>query len=225
MRGDFFRGGDSKRSRLRISIPIIVRFTLPGPRRVGCSGRWGKARLTWGVAVGGLGAIPASVSAGYGPGLRREDRIHSPGYPEAPPLQLCSHFGRNVGRSPAFSCGSPQGQMKGPTASGQSLRPRPVSPQDGRRGGEDSLLPTALEIWLRGFGIRDLRSVPLAPAAVSCSRRCSSATTGPDNGHSGGRRATSATAHTDPRACPSAGPETTIPSYPRVPALQRCPAS
>lgn len=225
MRGDFSRGGDSKRSRLRISIPIIVRFRLPGPRRVGCSGQWGKARLTWGVAVGGLGAIPASVSAGYGPGLRREDRNHSPGYPEAPPLQLCSHFGRNVGRSPAFSCGSPQGQMKGPTASGQSLRPRPVSPQDGRRGGEDSLLPTALEIWLRGFGIRDLRSVPLAPAAVSCSRRCSSATTGPDNGHSGGRRATSATAHTDPRACPSAGPETTIPSYPRVPALQRCPAS
>lgn len=188
---------------------------------MGCSGRWGKARLTWGVAVGGLGAIPASVCAGYGPGLRREDRIHSPGYPEAPPLQFCSHFGRNVGRSPAFSRCSSQGQMKGPTASGQFLRPRPVRPRDGRRGPEDSLLPTALGICLRGFGIRDLRSAPLAPAAVSCARQYCSATTGPDNGHSGERRATSATAHNDPRACPSAGPETTIPSYPRVPALQR----
>lgn len=157
-------------------------------------------------------------------GLRREDRIHSPGYPEAPPLHLCSHFGRNVGRSPAFSCCSPQGQMKGPTASGQSLRPRPVRPPDGRRGREDGLLPKALGVCLRGFGIRDLRSAPLAPAAVSRSRRCRSATTGPDNGHSGGRRATSATAHNDPRACPSAGPETTIPSHPRVLALQRCPA-
>lgn len=192
---------------------------------MGCSGRWGKARLTWGVAVGGLGAIPASMCAGYGPGLRREARIQAPGYPEAPPLQLCSHFGRNVGRSPAFSCCSPQGQMKGPTASGQCPRPRPVRLQDGRRSREDNLLPTALGICLRGFGIRDLRSVPLAPAAVSCSRRCSAATTGPDNGHSSGCRATSATAHTDPRACPSAGPETTIPSYPRVLALQRRPAS
>lgn len=191
---------------------------------MGCSGRWEKTRLTWGVAVGGLGAIPVSVCAGYGPGLK-EARIHSRSYPEAPPLQLCSHYGRNVERSPAFSFCSPQSQMKGPTASGQCLRPRPVRLQDGRRGREDSLLPTALGICLRGFGIHDLRSVPLAPAAVSCSRRCCSATTGPDNGHSGGRRATSATAHTDPRACPSAGPETTIPSYPRVLALQRCPAS
>lgn len=158
---------------------------------------------------------------------RAEERSQDPltGLPEAPPLQLCSHFGRNVGRGPAFSCCFPQGQMKGPTAPGQSLRPRPVRPQDGRRGREDSLLPTALGICLPGFGVRDLRSAPLAPAAVSCSRRGCSATTGPNNGHSGGRRATNATAHTDPRACPSAGPETTIPSYPRVLALQRCPAS
>ncbi|MEJ1276085.1 hypothetical protein NN561_006987 [Cricetulus griseus] len=44
----------------------------------------------------------------------------------------------------------PQGQMKGPAASGPSLRPRPVRPQDGGRGREDSLLPTALGITASG---------------------------------------------------------------------------
>lgn len=68
----------------------------------------GRAGLTWGVAVGGLGAIPASGCAGYGPGLRREDRIHSLGYPAAPPLQPCSHFSPNGGEEPASAGCSPK---------------------------------------------------------------------------------------------------------------------
>lgn len=68
----------------------------------------------------------------------------------------------------------------------------------------------------RGFGIRDRGSAPLAPAAVSVLggavprevqlRKPASATTGPDNGHSGGRRTTvrlrrwsPAPAHSRPR--------------------------
>lgn len=108
----------------------------------------GKARLTWGVTIGGLGAIPASVCAGYDPGLRREDRIHSSRYPAAPPLQPCSPATTSAQRAGGdrLRLQLPQGQMKGPAASGQSLRSRPVRPQDGGRGRESSLLPTALGI-------------------------------------------------------------------------------
>lgn len=158
----------------------------------------GKARLTWGVTIGGLGAIPASVCAGYDPGLRREDRIHSSRYPAAPPLQPCSHFSPKGRRRPPPPA-SPARPNERPGRLG-TVPPATPSPPAGwwARPGVQPPTHGTGNHRLRRFGIRDLGTAPLAPAAVSVRggavlrkgqlRKPASATTGPDNGLSGGHR-------------------------------------
>lgn len=184
-------------------------------------GAVGKAWLTWGVAAGGLGAIPASVCAGYSPGLRREDGIHSPGYPAAPPLHPAGTTAKTLGRSPLSPAAPPRPNER-PRRLG-TVPPTTPSPPAGwwaRPGGQPPTHGTRNHC-LPGFGIRDLGSAPLAPAAVFLGgavlckgqfRKPASATAGSHNGHSGGRKATCAPAHTEPRACPPSAQKLQFPA-------------
>lgn len=193
----------------------------------------GKARLTWGVTIGGLGAIPASVCAGYDPGLRREDRIHSSRYPAAPPLQPCSHFGPKGRTRPLLAALPRPNERPGRLGTVPPATPSPPVGWWARPGVQP---PTPRHWESPPPGLRDPRprDRPSSARCSLCSRRCCPAK-GPASQtclrhHGAGqwpqRRAQnrSAPAHTEPGARPPEALELQFLFYPCVPCLRTCSA-
>lgn len=132
-------------------------------------------RLTWGAAIGGLGAISASAGRAPGQRLRREDSAHSPGCNQDPhPARAASarapsHFGPEGGEEG----GSRQGQppLLPQTGAWRLLgQPPPATPSHTRRMvGEAQLTPlkpvrsVAPTRALRISASRGLRTCDLRP--------------------------------------------------------------